>query len=240
MKILEGQVALVTGGSRGIGASIAKALSEAGADVIITGTANPKGKRQQEGIRFEKVDFLIAAECDAFLKKIKSEKIDILINNAGINKINLVEDISAEDWDNIQTVNLKMPFLITKTLVSRMAKRNYGRIVNITSVFGHVSKSQRAAYSASKFGLHGLTKATALDYAKNNVLVNALAPGFIDTELTRSILTKPQIQEIVKTIPMGRLGTPQEIANAVLFLASPLNTMITGQQILVDGGFTCV
>jgi 3-oxoacyl-[acyl-carrier protein] reductase len=224
------KTALVTGGTRGIGLAIATALREAGAKVIVTGSSGRDGL---------KVDFKDEKATERFAETIVSENIDILINNAGINKIDAVGDIKTEDWDAIHAVNLRAPFVLMRALAPAMAKRGYGRIVNISSVFGHVSKSQRASYSSSKHGLLGLTQAAALDYAQSGILVNALAPGFIDTELTRTVLTPAQIKDMVAAVPLGRLGTPEEIATVALFLASSSNTFITGQSIVADGGFTC-
>ena len=136
-------------------------------------------------------------------------------------------------------MNVTTPFLLCRALVDGMRKKGYGRILNVTSVFGVVSKAGRAAYSASKFGLFGLTRALALELAKDNVLVNCLAPGFVDTELTRGILGEKGIQEMAAKVPMGRLAQPEEIAQYACFLVGEENTFMTGQNIIVDGGFTC-
>jgi len=138
----------------------------------------------------------------------------------------------------IQRVNVEVPFLLSKAVVSGMAKRQWGRIVNITSIFGTVSKSQRLSYSTSKFALHGMTCALALEYAKDNVLVNAVGPGVIETELTRNVLGKEGIDRVSKDIPIGRLGQPEEVARLVAFLAGEDNSYLTGQQIIIDGGYT--
>lgn len=128
--------------------------------------------------------------------------------------------------------------MLSKTLAPNMAERRFGRIINISSIFGHVTRSQRIAYTTSKAALVGMTKTLATDYSARNVLVNAVGPGFIDTELTRRILTEEARQELMNQVPMGRLGTPEEIANVVTFLASAQNSFITGQHIIADGGFT--
>jgi 3-oxoacyl-[acyl-carrier protein] reductase len=216
--------------------ALVEAFLKAGAAVITTGRDSKKVQIRK--CKFIEVDFTSEKSVNDFLKQIAKEKIDILINNAGINKIALTGDVSMKDWDEVQQVNVRVPMLLCKTLAPQMAKRGFGRILNISSVFGVVSKSKRVSYSTSKSALNGLTRAVALDYAAHGVLVNALAPGFIDTDLTRKILSKKDIEHMVSLVPMGRLGTPEEIAASSLFLASPLNSFITGQVIVADGGFT--
>ncbi len=239
MKIeLQGYTALVTGGTRGIGEAIVREMAAAGATVIVCGTRPPKSKIA--GTRYEAVDFSDARATELFAARLAGERIDILVNNAGINRIALAGDVKLEDWDEIQSVNVRAPFLLCRALAPKMAERGFGRIVNITSIFAQLSKSMRLSYSTSKSALAGLTRALALDYAKQNVLANCVAPGFIDTELTRSILTAEQTQELIDQVPLGRLGTPEEIAKVVLFLASRSNSFITGQNIIADGGFSNV
>lgn len=233
-----GKTALVTGGTRGIGAAIARLLAESGANVIVTGSSQKSHTHAPNGLRFEAVDFSDHAATEAFATRMGKDCIDILINNAGINRINAVGDIRDEDWNEILAVNLNAPMILCRALAPKMAERNYGRIVNITSIFGIISRVQRASYSASKSALTGLTRALALDYAAKGVLANALAPGFIDTELTRSILTEAQRNELAAQTPMGRLGSAEEIARVAAFLASDTNTFITGQCIVADGGYT--
>ncbi len=168
----------------------------------------------------------------------KLDDIDVLINNAGVNKIESVTEISEDDWDWINAVNLRGPFLLTQAVSETMKEQNFGKIINISSVFGVISKEKRAAYSSTKWGLIGFTKAAALDLAPFNVQVNAVSPGFVDTDLTRRILGPENMKQLVETIPQGRLAQPEEIAKVVLFLCSEQNTYITGQNIVVDGGFT--
>ena len=155
-----------------------------------------------------------------------------------INKVDLIQDIEEKDWDWIQNVNTRGPFLLISKIAEKMKNQGFGKIVNIASIFGSISKSKRAAYSTSKWGLIGLTKAVALDLAPYNILVNSVSPGFIDTELTRKILDYKEIEELKDTIPQKRLGEVEEIAKIVLFLSSDLNSYITGQNIIIDGGFT--
>lgn len=227
--------ALITGGTRGIGKAIAERFSKEGIEVTITG-------REKTDLPFDfmAVDFLSPESISHFIEELNSREFDILVNNAGINKINPVGEILMEDWNNIIQANLTAPFQIIQAVLPNMISQGYGRILNISSIFGHISKEKRAAYSASKFGLLGLTKACAADYAESNILVNCLGPGFIDTELTRSILSDDQIKEMISGVPMKRLGNPAEIAETAHYLVSEKNTFITGQLIIADGGFTSV
>jgi 3-oxoacyl-[acyl-carrier protein] reductase len=149
-------------------------------------------------------------------------------------------DIDQDDWDNIIEVNLTTPFKIIKTVSKNMMKNNYGRIVNISSIWGTIGKEQRVCYSSSKFGLMGLTSSSAAELAKYNILVNSVSPGFTLTDLTRNILGVDEMSKISKTIPIGRMADPSEISNVVMFMCSDLNSYISGQNIVVDGGFTNV
>jgi 3-oxoacyl-[acyl-carrier protein] reductase len=238
-----GQVALVTGATRGIGRQVAMDLAQLGARVFLTGT---NGARAMECARtlpgnghvgFE-ADFLSHASTTRLLDVLAAEKrIDILVNNAGINRINAVDAVRDEDWHAVERVNLEAPLLLTRT-VSRLMKANgYGRIVNVASVFGVVGKEQRAIYSMTKFGLRGLTVATAHDLAAHGVLANAVSPGFVRTDLTDSILSPEQQTTLAGQIPLGRFAAPEEISPVILFLVSSLNSYLTGQNIVVDGGF---
>ena len=155
-----------------------------------------------------------------------------------INKIDSIDKISEIDWERVNDVNLRGPFILTRTISKRLKHQKCGKIINLASIFGVVSKEKRAAYSSTKWGLIGFTKAVALDLAPFNVLVNAVSPGFVDTDLTRRILGLKNMKQLTKTIPQGRLAKPDEIAKVVLFLSSEQNTYITGQNIVVDGGFT--
>ena len=235
---------IITGGTRGIGAAMVSAFSGAGANVIITGTKEPSAVnldliKNNRSIQYHQLDFSSDESVKKFIHTVNElNKIDVLINNAGVNKIDTISEISVDDWDWINTVNLRGPFLLTQSVTETMKKQNSGKIINIASIFGVVSKEKRAAYSSAKWGLIGFTKAVALEMASFNVQVNAVSPGFVDTELTRRILGPENMKRLVKTIPQGRLASPDEIANVVLFLCSGLNTYITGENIVVDGGFT--
>jgi NAD(P)-dependent dehydrogenase (short-subunit alcohol dehydrogenase family) len=233
---LSGRTALVTGATRGIGRAIATRLLADGARVIATGRA-AKGA-PPEGCRYEAVDFADLEASRAFATKMQAETIDILVNNAGINKVTTFADIAEEDFLRIQQVNVTAPFLVTRAVVPGMRARRWGRVVSIGSIWGIKSRAGRAAYSASKFAIDGLMAALAAEAAADGVLVNTVAPGFIDTELTRGILGPEGIAEVLKRVPAGRLGQPDEIAALVAWLVSPDNRYVNGQIIAIDGGFT--
>lgn len=246
-----GQVVLVTGATRGIGKQIAQDIARLGATVIITGTRPLVRKKYGGGNRpapahegsfdFCCADFTDEASTAGFLGALERyDRIDVCINNAGINRISFLNQVKTDDWDDILNVNLKAPFLITQAVSRKMMRHGYGRIVNIGSVFGLISKERRAAYSTSKFGLRGLTVATSNELAKHDILVNTVSPGFVLTDLTKRILKRAEIARLKEQVPLRRLGTPQDISNVVLFLASSANTYITGQNIIVDGGYVNV
>ena len=245
MKIdFSNKTVIVTGGIRGIGAAIVELFQECNAQIIATGTNTSELESLNQESKGKKtdyihLDFTSNESIQKFLGHIvKRDKIDVLINNAGVNKIDSIKDIAEDDWDWINNVNLRGPFLLTRAVSKIMQNQGYGRMVNIASIFGVVSKAKRAAYSTTKWGLVGFTKAVALDLAPHNILVNAVSPGFVDTELTRRILGEKEIEKLVDTIPQKRLADTGEIAKTVIFLASDHNTYITGQNIIVDGGFS--
>ena len=155
-------------------------------------------------------------------------------------QINNFIDTEDSDYKNIHAVNLHAPYQISKLIVNKMLANNFGRIINISSIFGKLSKEKRSLYSISKFGLHGLTVSLAAELSERGILTNTVSPGFINTDLTRKILSKKEMDNLAKTVPMGRFGDPEEIAEVVLFLASKKNTYITGQNIMIDGGFSIV
>jgi 3-oxoacyl-[acyl-carrier protein] reductase len=238
---LTGKVAIVTGGSRGIGRAIAGDLAGVGARVAILGRDEAKAVAAAgeigKGARGYRCDVSIAAEIEPALAAIERDlgAPDILVNNAGTTRDNLLFRIGEDDWDTVLDTNLKGPFLITKLAARGMIKRRWGRIVNITSVVGLMGNKGQANYAASKAGLIGFTKAVARELASRNVTVNAVAPGYIDTELTRGISEEAK-QTLQAAIPLARLGTGHDVAAAVLFLASDLASYITGQVLVVDGG----
>ena len=229
----KGRTVLITGASRGIGKNLFKAYSDLGANVIGTTTNDKKYGNKN----LLKVNFENEKSTNSFYKKIKKiKKIDILINNAGINEISSIQNLSEKSLKKIINVNLLAPILLTKIISQKMIKRKSGSIINIGSIFGHVSKSQRSSYSATKSGLEGFTRAASLDLAKYGVLVNSVCPGFVKTDLTRKVLGLNRIKQLQKEIPLGRLSNSEEIVNLVLFLSSNKNTYITGQSFIIDGG----
>ena len=229
---------LVTGGTRGIGASIVRHFENLNAEVIATGANKDQlHKSINRRVKYHYLDLKNEKSISDFIEYISQrKKIDVLINNAGMNKIDPIEKIKDEDWNNIYSINLYGPFVLTREISKIMKKNKYGRIVNIASIFGVISREKRAAYSSTKSGLIGLTKATAHDLAKDNILVNSISPGFINTELTKNILGEKSMKEISSSIPLKRLGDPDEIAKLVLFLTSDQNTYITGQTLSISGG----
>ena len=241
-----GKKILVTGGTRGIGKEIAIQFLINGGDVTITGTKfidESKLKKDWgfENIHFKRVDFLQNESVSKFIDWINNqEKIDILVNNAGINKVDLNVDSKTSDFNNLIDVNLKGPYLLSREVSAIMKKNKYGRIVNISSIWGSITRSGRSLYSTTKFGLVGLTKTLAVELAPHGILVNAVAPGFTMTELTKRTNTKKEIEDLKKTIPIRRLAEPIEIAKLILFITSDMNTYLTGQNIVIDGGYVNV
>ncbi len=250
MKIdFNGKVVLVTGATRGIGRQIADDFTELGAELILTGTNEGEIKSLNRSIeqlenhkkKYYCVNFLDANSTKEFLDVLRDyNRIDVCVNNAGINRIDYIDETKTEDWDDIIAVNLKTPYLITREISKIMQKNAYGRIVNIGSIFGSISREKRSIYSSSKFGLRGLTVASSNELARYNILVNTVSPGFVLTELTKSILSEEEMTELITQVPMGRLAEPSEISKVVLFLASGFNTYLTGQNIIVDGGYVNV
>ena len=237
----QNKVVLITGATNGIGREILEAFLKTKAIIIATGNSTTKKNffkiYKKNEIDYYQTDFNDEKSSKDFLKKIQNyKKIDVCINNAGINKINYIGKISNE-FDDLLNVNLKIPFQITSVVSNIMKKNKYGKIINISSIWGKKSKEKRISYSTSKYALNGLTVSSSIELAKYNILVNSISPGFVDTKLTRKILSKKEINQIKKQIPIGRLAKPSEIVPLILFLCSDLNTYITGQIIYVDGGF---
>ena len=175
-----------------------------------------------------------------FIDYLKKQDVDIVVNNAGINKIGKFSSIDINDFDNILRVNLRTPFQICQAVIPYMEKQGWGRIVNLTSIFGNITKEYRASYSSSKFGLDGMTAALAAEVSEKGILANSVGPGFIDTDMTRNVLGESGITELKGRIPMKRLGQVEEIASLVSWLVSDENTYMSGQNLMIDGGFSRV
>jgi NAD(P)-dependent dehydrogenase (short-subunit alcohol dehydrogenase family) len=230
--------AVVTGATRGIGYAIAERLIADGISVTATGTR--EDGKCPKGADYHQVNMIDEKSLRGFLDFLKKSKIDILVNNAGINKIGKFEEIEVEDFDKILSVNLRAPFLLCQAVIPYMKTCQWGRIVNITSIFGNISKEFRASYSSSKFGLDGMTAALSAEVSEFGILANSVGPGFIDTDLTRTVLGMEGIKILEKIIPMKRLGHAREIASFISWLVSEENTYLTGQNLIIDGGFSRV
>lgn len=217
------QVALITGASRGIGLAIANKFRAEGYEVLTPDR--------------HEMDLLSDSSINNYLKKIK-KPIDILINNAGINPLNELVNTKDNEIETALQVNFIAPIRIARTLVPYMIKQRYGRIVNISSIWSAFTRPKRLIYSATKSALSSATQTMAVELAQYNILVNAVAPGFVNTEMTRRNNSPSDIKKLVENVPLRRLAEPEEIAHVVAFLCSDDNTYITGQTIFVDGGFT--
>ena len=242
-KLLEGQTAVVTGASRGIGKAIAISLAKEGAEVIINYSSSPDNANKvvSEINSFGGKAYPLQADIsnetsvNELIKKVleKSNKIDVLVNNAGITKDGLLMRMKTDDWQKVLDLNLNGVFYCTRAVSRQMLKQKKGRIINITSVVGLMGNSGQANYSAAKAGVVGLTQSAAKEFASRGITVNAVAPGFISTDMTKDLNS----ESILSAIPLGRFGNPEDVAGTVRFLAAdPSASYITGQTIQVDGG----
>ncbi len=242
--MLENQIALVTGASRGIGKAIALQLGQNGATVVGTATRQNGADAisqylQETGIKGMGIALNVnePAQVNNTIEKIKTTfgDISILVNNAGITRDNLLARMKDDEWDEIIETNLKSVFRLSKAVLRAMMKARSGRIINITSVVGTIGNAGQANYAAAKAGMLGFSKSLAREVGSRNITVNCIAPGFIDTDMTRA-LTEAQQQSLIQHVPLGRLGRSEEIASAVVYLASPAAGYITGSTLHINGG----
>ncbi len=242
--MLNGQVAIVTGASRGIGEAIAAELARAGATVVGTATTEEGAARvgrtiASAGGRGEGrvLDVRDGAACAAFVERVAADfgPVAILVNNAGVTRDNLLARMKDEEWDEIQATNLRSVFVLSRAVLRGMMKARGGRIVNITSVVGFTGNPGQANYAAAKAGLVGFTKSLAREVGSRNITVNCVAPGFIETDMTRA-LAEEQVKRLVENVPLGRLGRVEDVAAAVAFLCSPGAAYMTGATLHVNGG----
>jgi NAD(P)-dependent dehydrogenase (short-subunit alcohol dehydrogenase family) len=246
---LDGKIALVTGGARGLGQTMATALAEAGADVAIAGRSREAAEAAANAIasatgrraRAFAADVTLQADIDRLVGEVEAAlgPIDILINNAGVNIRGPITQLTEADWDTVVDTNLKGPFLCARAVGPRMVARGWGRVINMGSVLGVIALAGRAPYASSKAGIINLTRVLALEWAGTGVTANAICPGAFATAMNRQLLDDPvKYKEFVSRIPMGRWGELDELAGAAVFLASPAASYITGSALFVDGGWT--
>lgn len=228
---------LVTGATRGIGKSISIKFKECGYYVIGTGTQFSFNQNYLD--EYIQSDFRKNQEIENLCKYVSSGKIDILINNAGINVISDFCNIKKSDFLTVQQVNTYAPFRISQSVIDHMISNRWGRIVNISSIWASVSKKGRSNYSMSKSALNGMTNSISVEFADQGILCNSVSPGFIDTEMTWTNLKKDGVEKVLENVPIRRLAQVDEVANLVYMLGSEQNTYISGQNIIIDGGFTC-
>jgi 3-oxoacyl-[acyl-carrier protein] reductase len=248
MKLLEGKVAIITGAARGIGEAISIKFSEHGADVAFTYISDSSREKAEaleqrliaNGVKSKSYqsnagDF---SSCELFVNEVLKDfgKIDICINNAGISKDNLLLRMTAEQWDEVMSINLKSVFNMTKQVIRPMMKAKDGVIINMSSIIGEMGNAGQSSYAASKAGIIGFTKSVAKELGSRNIRCNAIAPGFVETDMTSYLKEGEAADKYKAGIPLGRFATPEDIAHTALFLASGLGSYITGQTISVCGG----
>lgn len=244
MNELSNQIAVVTGAGRGIGRAIALAFAQAGADVVCVSRTKENADKAAEEVRAVgrrawgvALDVANAAAVEPAAEAILADpgRVDILVNNAGVTRDGLLMRMSGEDWDAVLDTNLKGAFLVTKAFTRAFVKQRSGRIINITSVIGLIGNAGQSNYAASKAGLIGFTQSVARELASRSITVNAIAPGFIETDMTSGLGAEVRDQ-VLKRIPMGCFGRVEDIAGAAMFLAGPAGRYVTGQVLTVDGG----
>jgi len=248
MKLLENKVVIVTGAARGIGAAIALKLAEQGAHVAFTYVSDSSAEKAASleaqilalGVKAKayKSNAAIFTECESFVNDVVKEfgTVDICVNNAGISKDNLLLRMTAEQWDDVMDINLKSVFNMTKQVIRPMMKAKTGSIINMSSIVGVRGNAGQSSYAASKAGIIGFTKSVALELGSRNIRCNAIAPGFVETDMTHYLKDGDGAADFLKKIPLGRFGKAEEIANTTLFLASDWSSYITGQVLSACGG----
>lgn len=248
MKLLENKVAVITGAARGIGEGIALKFAEHGANIAFTYVSESSAERARtleekliaSGVKAKayRSNAGSFAECESFINEVVKEfgTVDVCVNNAGISKDNLLLRMSPEQWDDVIKVNLNSVFYMTKQVIRPMMKAKSGSIINMSSVIGLMGNAGQGSYAASKAGIIGFTKSVAKELGSRNVRCNAIAPGFVETDMTGYLKDGDQADKYKAGIPLGKFGTTEDIANVTLFLASELSSYVTGQVISVDGG----
>jgi NAD(P)-dependent dehydrogenase (short-subunit alcohol dehydrogenase family) len=246
---LDGKTALVTGGARGLGKTMAAALAEAGADIALTGrslgscqaAAKEIADATGRTVRAFAGDVTVARDVERLHAEVTAAcgDVDILVNNAGTNIRGTLDQLSEADWDSVIDTNLKGPFLCTKAFAPGMLKKNWGRVINLASILSVIGLPGRTPYASSKAGVLGLTRVWALEWAGKGVTCNAICPGPFATDMNRQLLNDPQAyQQFVANIPMGRWGELEELTGAIVFLASDASSFVTGTSLFIDGGWT--
>ena len=248
MKLLEGKVSIVTGAARGIGAAIALKLAEQGSNIVVTYVSDSSAdKAAQLGKEIEALGVQVLvrqsnagdfASCEQLVQDTLQAfgKIDVCVNNAGISKDNLLMRMTEEQWDEVMMINLKSIYNMTKQVIKPMMKARSGSIINMSSIVGVRGNAGQSSYAASKAGIIGFTKSIALELGSRNIRCNAIAPGFVETDMTHYLKEGTAATEFLKKIPLGRFGSANEIADTTLFLASDMSSYITGQVISTCGG----
>lgn len=248
MKLLDGKTSIVTGAARGIGAAIALKLAEHGSNVALTYVSDSSASKAEElkaaieqfGVKafIAKSNAGIFAECESFVNDVVKEfgTVDVCVNNAGISKDNLLLRMNEQQWDDVMDINLKSVFNMTKQVIRPMMKAKQGSIINMSSIIGIRGNAGQSSYAASKAGILGFTKSVAHELGSRNIRCNAIAPGFIETDMTHYLQDGDAAADFLKKIPLGRFGKAEEIANTTLFLASDMSSYLTGQVLSACGG----